>query len=76
MLTRAAILCSLAITLDAVGLDWLGSLLIIVLALVIDYQARIEGQQQGVMQGIANYISMTEEQQQRIRTQVRKWQQL
>lgn len=76
MITRLALWLTMGIYLDALDLGWWSVTMIMLVAVAIDYLARIEGQQQGTMQGIANYISMTEKQQTEIRRLVEKWQKL
>jgi len=76
VITRVALWLTLGVTLDALGTGWLGILCVLGLAAAIDYQARWDGQRLGTMQGIANYISMTEHEQNKIRKLVEKWQKL
>ena len=75
MITRLAIVLSLGLLM--VHLGWLWDTLEFWAATLLffaqDRLSYMDGQRQGTMQGIADYISMTEDQQTHIRQLVNKW---
>jgi len=75
MLTRIALWLTLGITLDALGVGWLGTALVLALAVAIDLQGRADGEQHGAMVGIASFLRMNEHEQTEIRKMVKQWEQ-
>ena len=75
MLTRIALWLTLGITLDALGVGWLGTALVLALAVAIDLQGRADGEQHGAMVGIASFLRMNEHEQTEIKRMVKQWEQ-
>jgi len=77
ILTKLTIYLVLGLVLDGLGLGWssVGFWSILALFACLETIARWDGVQVGTTQGIANYLKMTQQQQEQIKQMIRRWEQ-
>lgn len=79
LLTRCALYGTLGITLDALGLALVGTLLVLVLFMAVECLGRIEGHKQGEQHGsayaLSAYLRMTADEQAKVQRMIKQWEQ-
>ncbi len=73
MLTRIALWAALGVTLDALQIGWLGTIMILALFICADLLSRQEGQQYGAADALSRYLRMTEREQEQVKRMIKEW---